>query len=709
MAFSFTGFLKGLLIQNEVDRTKQVIIQSSASSTTNTSTTITTAQTANRTLTLPDATDTLAGIAATQTLTNKTLNSTDVATGIQMASFTPDGTHTLTAPSVTDTLVGLAATQTLTNKSMDGGSNTFTNIPQSSIAGPVSIANGGTGQTTQQAAINALAGAVTSGDFLRGNGTNILVAPIQVADVPTLNQNTTGTAANITATSNSTLTTLSSLSLPGSQVTGSVPSATSATTATNIAGGADGSIPYQTAAGATAFLAAGLAGTVLTTQGGASAPTWTSPLVNPMTTWQTLYGAAGGTLTALNNGAAGTVLTSSGTSSAPTWSAPSSFGMELYNLGIAASVAGNALTIALKQADGATDPSTGGAAVKAGLRNPNAATAGYNERTISAPLSLTISSGTTLGLVSAVTSNIWFYLIDSDGAGTMVLGASKVLYDESSLQSTVIESVSATATNASPCVFTTSTSSGFVNGDAVQITGTPPTGFTAGTTYYTTVTGTNTYNLSATPNGTAINSTSTGSSIVLHSAGSRLASTGAYSGKPIRVIGYGVFSEGTAGVWASSPNSMEAGILGTKAIPGIYASYYDSSGQSIPASTTTVVNFNTKESDNTSSALTGSAWKFIAPVAGTYEISANVAWANQAWANTNATSMTLYKNNASYLQMSQTPIWVTETVSANSMHGILNITLAQNDYVDVRVFQNNSSARTLLANGSAINVTRIGD
>lgn len=40
---------------------------------------------------------------------------------------------------------------------------------------------------------------------------------------PTWNQNTTGTAANITATSNSTLTTLPSLSLPYSQLSGSVP------------------------------------------------------------------------------------------------------------------------------------------------------------------------------------------------------------------------------------------------------------------------------------------------------------------------------------------------------------------------------------------------------------------------------------------------------------------------------------------------------
>jgi hypothetical protein len=45
---------------------------------------------------------------------------------------------------------------------------------------------------------------------------------IVAADIPNLNQNTTGTASNITATTNSTLTTLSALSLPGSQVTGNI-------------------------------------------------------------------------------------------------------------------------------------------------------------------------------------------------------------------------------------------------------------------------------------------------------------------------------------------------------------------------------------------------------------------------------------------------------------------------------------------------------
>jgi hypothetical protein len=84
------------------------------------------------------------------------------------------------------------------------------------------IANGGTGQTTSAAAITALTGTQTSGYYLRSNGTDATLSAIQAADVPTLNQNTTGTASNVTATTNSTLTTLSALSLPGSQVSGNI-------------------------------------------------------------------------------------------------------------------------------------------------------------------------------------------------------------------------------------------------------------------------------------------------------------------------------------------------------------------------------------------------------------------------------------------------------------------------------------------------------
>jgi hypothetical protein len=66
------------------------------------------------------------------------------------------------------------------------------------VTGVVGLANGGSGATTQQASLNAFAGATTSGSYLRGNGTNVVMSSIQAGDIPTLNQNTTGTASNVT-------------------------------------------------------------------------------------------------------------------------------------------------------------------------------------------------------------------------------------------------------------------------------------------------------------------------------------------------------------------------------------------------------------------------------------------------------------------------------------------------------------------------------
>lgn len=63
-------------------------------------------------------------------------------------------------------------------------------------ASAVGIGYGGTGQTTQQLAINALAGVTTAAKYLRGDGTNVTMSSIVNTDVPTLNQDTTGTATN---------------------------------------------------------------------------------------------------------------------------------------------------------------------------------------------------------------------------------------------------------------------------------------------------------------------------------------------------------------------------------------------------------------------------------------------------------------------------------------------------------------------------------
>jgi hypothetical protein len=69
-----------------------------------------------------------------------------------------------------------------------------------SVSLPLAIASGGTGQTSAAAAITALTGTQSSGKVLRSDGTNATLANIQAADIPTLNQNTSGTAAGLSAT-----------------------------------------------------------------------------------------------------------------------------------------------------------------------------------------------------------------------------------------------------------------------------------------------------------------------------------------------------------------------------------------------------------------------------------------------------------------------------------------------------------------------------
>ena len=120
---------------------------------------------------------------------------------------------TLTSPTLTTPALGTPASGALTNCTGYTYANLSGTVPTwnqnttgtaANVTGTVAIANGGTGETTRQAAMDALAGATTSGQYLRGNGTDVVMSAIQAGDVPTLNQNTTGTAASISGFNNPT-------------------------------------------------------------------------------------------------------------------------------------------------------------------------------------------------------------------------------------------------------------------------------------------------------------------------------------------------------------------------------------------------------------------------------------------------------------------------------------------------------------------------
>jgi hypothetical protein len=112
---------------------------------------------------------------------SSTLAASDIASG-QALTKTDDTNVTLT-------LGGTPATALLKAASLTLG-----------WSGQLALSRGGTNASTAQGAINNLAGATTSGYYLRGNGTNVVMSPISAADVPTLNQNTTGSAATLSAT-----------------------------------------------------------------------------------------------------------------------------------------------------------------------------------------------------------------------------------------------------------------------------------------------------------------------------------------------------------------------------------------------------------------------------------------------------------------------------------------------------------------------------
>jgi hypothetical protein len=112
------------------------------------------------------------------------------------------GAGSVTSVSGTGTVNGITLTGTVTSSGSLTLGGTLSGVSLSTqVTGTLPIANGGTGETTRQNAMDALAGAVTSGQYLRGNGTDVVMSAIQAADVPTLNQNTTGSAATFTSTS----------------------------------------------------------------------------------------------------------------------------------------------------------------------------------------------------------------------------------------------------------------------------------------------------------------------------------------------------------------------------------------------------------------------------------------------------------------------------------------------------------------------------
>lgn len=133
-------------------------------------------------------------------------------------------------------------------------------------------------------------------------------------------------------------------------------------------------------------------------------------------------------------------LTSSAQTQIDTVSA-ATLGGDLKNVGLAFSVGANALTIALKQADGSTNCAAGSGACKVSFRSTTATTASQTMRSVTGALSLVIPSGATLGWSSGSTCFGYVYLLDN--AGTPELMVSSNWVDEQTIRGSTAISTSA--------------------------------------------------------------------------------------------------------------------------------------------------------------------------------------------------------------------------------------------------------------------------
>lgn len=169
------------------------------------------------------------------TITNTGVTSVALAAPVSILSVS--GSPVTSTGTLTLSLVSQAQNTVWAGPTSGSGNPTFRlltsgDIPALSYVTSVALADStGTFNITGSPVTGS--GTLTLSSFVSQSANTFLAAPngssgapsfrlIVPADVPTLNQNTTGTAANITATSNSTLTTLTVLSLPGSQVTGNI-------------------------------------------------------------------------------------------------------------------------------------------------------------------------------------------------------------------------------------------------------------------------------------------------------------------------------------------------------------------------------------------------------------------------------------------------------------------------------------------------------
>lgn len=128
------------------------------------------------------------------------------------------------------------------------------------------------------------------------------------------------------------------------------------------------------------------------------------------------------------------------------------------------------------------------------------------------------------------------------------------------------------------------------------------------------------------------------------------------------------------------------------------ARYNTAAGQSIAASTITIVDFGTRDFDSHGAVVTGASWKFTATRNDKFFVEATTKFSAYLKTVGQIQRMYLYKNGTIYCVLDEITHEVAVNQLADNLSGSTEIDLLAGEFIDVRLFQTNASSQTLVNN-----------